>query len=225
MIEEEPSPSQMTGDSLGKFSLLTVSVVTVLLTAGLIADRQKVTLALICGLTFFTLFGGMVIVVLSGQLTAIIVNHQKERRLRIRDQLHFSLYQPVLPAPIMTPQLPEVGDTMGERGEINYDPLSYPPPPHFVPAVPAVGDNIKVSAYEFVNNLFVDGSIDSKRVLPEGSRSPGQIQLKKPRPEVLEYLLSLGMVKTNEQRMLFFNVEQFPTLVHAKRAIKIGVKE
>src|SRR5262245_27061125 len=180
MESRDNGPSQMTGDSLGKFSLLTVFLVTVLLVGGLIVDKQAVTLAFVCGVSFFVLFGGLVILTLSGQLVRLIEIHQKERTVRLRDELHFSLYEPVaLPkvevVPVMA--LPE--------------PPTAPEGARFIPAVPLVEEHIKVSAYEFINNLYENGAINPKRVLPETSKSPNQIQLRKPRPEVLEYLLSL----------------------------------
>lgn len=209
-------------DTLGKFSLLTILLVTVLLIGGMIADKQRVALAFICGVTFFTVFGGMVIFVLSGQLASIIINHQKERTVRLRDRMQYEIYsQPSEQISLVQPQRLEDRSEIVEKGEIDTPQLH----PTFVPAVPSVEEGIKITSYEFVYNLYEGGSLNPAKVLPEGSKSPGQIQYKKPRPEVVDYLLALGMIKVGDNKMLFFNYKLYPTLREAQRAIKHGVRE
>lgn len=211
------SQSSTSGDTLGKFSLLTITLVTVLLIGGMIADKQRVAMAFICGVSFFSLFGGMVILVLSGQLASMINNFQREKTVRLRDEMQFKLYvQPTQQISVVQPeQLPDMErDKIVDKNK-----------PYFVPAVPSVEEGIKIASYEFIYNLFEGGALNGTKVLPEGSKSPGQIQHKKPRPEVVEYLLALGMVSVGENRMLFYNYTRYPTLVEAQRAIKHGVRE
>lgn len=199
---------------LVRFSLTIVFAVTVLLIGGLIADKQSTTLAVVSGTLFFTLFGGFVILVLSGQLTRIHETHEKEQTVRQRDRMSFSL--------VTAPQLPvqpEVREVMAETPAL--------PTNTFVPAVPEGREGVKIAAYDFIYALFengTEGKPDPKRVLPKESKAPGKIQYSKPKPEVLEYLMGLDMVRMDEGKMIFYNEPDFPTLVEAKRTIKHGRK-
>lgn len=205
-LETVSSPSASSG--IGKFALLTVTLVTAMLIVGMIADHQRVALALVCGLVFFSLFGGLVILAETGQLATIIVSGQREKTTRIRDRMQYSLYvQPAVEQPAF--ELVEPAQLPDQR---------------FIPAIPNADEGVKIASYDFVYNLYSGGAIDETRVLPKESKSPGQIQFKKPRGEVVEYLLSLGMVRVGENRMLFFDYIRYPTLVEAKRAIKHGIR-
>lgn len=202
--------ASLSSDSLAKFALLTVFAVTVLLIGGMIADRQRVLMAFICGTLFFSVFGGIVILVLSGQLGAMVINYQNQRTMRLHDERQFLLYQ--------QPQVTVVEPLRVEERSVVKG------LPNFVPAVPAVAEDVKLSSYGFVVGLFKDGQTNPERVLPEGSKSPGQVQAKKPKPEVVEYLLGLGMIRVDvKSRMMFFNVRDFPTLREAQQAIKHGI--
>lgn len=197
-------------ETLGKFALLTVFLVTVLLIGGMIADRQRVAMAFICGVSFFSLFGGMVIFVLSGQLASIVINHQNQRTVRIFNEMQYALYDRSAPQ-IEVVEPAKLADLR-------------PSLPSFVPAVPKVGEHLKISTYEFVMGLYKDGAPDPERILPEGSKRPGQVQAKKPRIEVVDYLLALGMIRIDEEtRMMFFNVDRYPTLRECQNSIKHGV--
>lgn len=194
---------------LGRFAFTITFLVMLLLISGMIADHNSATIALLCGVSFFFFFGCLVLLALSGQLARIHGDYQKEKTTRHYQQLYFSvnsLELPSLPAP------------RDER-------VFMPPDSHFIPAVPAVDDGLKLAAYDFVYALFSDGAPDPKRILSEESKSPGQIQFKKPRPEVVEYLLALDIVRVGANKMLFFNTAQFPTLVEAGRMIKFGKRE
>lgn len=196
--------------TLGKFSLLIIFLFTVLLIGGMIADKQRVALAFICGVSFFTVFGGMVIFVLSGQLAAMVINYQNQKTVRMFNTMQFSLYDRAVPqVELVQPDLlPEQAQSL----------------PRFVPAVPQADEQLKLSAYDFVLGLFNNGQPDPERILPEGSNAPGQVQAKKPRPEVVEYLLGLGMISVNSKsRMLFFNVQKYSTLRKCQQAIKHGM--
>lgn len=220
-VSSPQTQASTSNDTLGKFSLLTILLVTILLIGGMIADKQRVALAFICGVSFFTVFGGMVIFVLSGQLASIIINFQKEKTVRLRDRMQYELYaQPAQQITLVQPEqlTANVADTEVDR-------IVDKKASNFVPAVPSVEEGIKIASYEFIYNLFENGSLNPTKVLPEDSRSPGQIQHKKPRPEVVEYLLALGMVRVGENRMLFYNYTRYPTLREAQRAIKHGVRE
>lgn len=197
-------------DTLGKFALLTILLVTIMLIGGMIADKQKVTMAFICGVGFFTVFGGMVIFILSGQMAAMIINHQNQRTVRMFNTMQFQLYAKDAPRivekNVETPMLEDVRPSL----------------PGFIPAVPLVSDQLKLSCYDFIVGLFgEDGAPNPEKILGEDSKRPGQIQAKKPRPEVVEYLLGLGIVtvepKTN---MLFFKVKEYPTLRECQQAIR-----
>lgn len=212
-VTSAQAQASASSETLGKFALLTVFLVTVLLIGGMIADKQRVALAFICGVSFFTLFGGMVIFILSGQLAAMVINHQNQRTVRMFNEMQFELYSK--PAPLI-----EVEDVEQPRLEDLGPSL-----PKFVPAVPKVDDQLKLSAYDFVLKLFKEGQPDPEKILPKDSKSPGQIQAKKPRPEVVEYLLALGMVSLNERKMMVFNVDTYPTQRDAQNAIRSGIKE
>jgi len=192
------------GPNMGPFALSTVVLMTLLLIVGMVIDKQRVGLAVICGVGFFSLFGGMVILVLSGQLTEIVKNQQDQVTIRLHDERQFLL----LRQEVKVAELPQLATEV-------------PQLPTFVPAVPTVADEVKLSCYDFVVSLFKDGRPDPERILPEGSKRPGQVQMSKPRAEVVAYLSALGMIRTDPQtRMLFFNVKDYPTLREAQQAIK-----
>lgn len=196
--------------SLVQFSLTIVFAVTVLLIGGLIADRQRASLAVLCGTTFFALFGGFVILVLSGHLTRLHATKEREKTVRERDRIRLHLYT-----------APQIG-VVEERGEM-VTPITARTT--FVPAVPAGSEGVKIAAYNFIYTLFEHGEQgrpDPKRVLDEETRSPNRIQLRKPREEVLDYLMGLGMVWEDENKVLFYNRKDFSTLIEAKLAIKRG---
>lgn len=199
-------------DALDIFSLSVVFLVTVILIVGMIVDRKSVTLSIVCGIGFFAVFGGFVISILSGQLTEMVINHQNQKTVRIFNKMQFELYQQE--APQLVTELPQLVAEVPQMAQI----------PSFVPAVPKVGEHLKISTYEFVMGLYKDGAPDPERILPEGSKRPGQVQAKKPRPEVVDYLLALGMVRIDEEtRMMFFNVNKYPTLRECQQSIKHGV--
>jgi hypothetical protein len=94
----------------------------------------------------------------------------------------------------------------------------------YIPARPIPTEQVQVDAYAWVMRLFRHGEIDPEKVLGAETRSPGQVQAKKPREEVLQYLLSLEMVRGGSKgEMLFFNQEVYTSLRTCQQAIKYGV--
>lgn len=204
------SQASTSNHQLGTFSIVIGFLVTVFLVGALIADHNSVTTTVVGGLVFFTLFAAMVLLVSSGQLASILINHQKETTVRLRDRQQYSLYlQPQGHITLVEPEQIEEQSVLAHR---------------FIPAVPTVEDGVKIACYDFIYGLFKDGAPDPDRILGKDTKSPYQIQAKKPRPEVLEYLMSLGMVWSNERKMLFFDTDRYPTLVEAQRAVKFGVR-
>lgn len=196
-------------DSLGRFALVIVFLATLVLIGGMVADKQRVAMAFMCGIGFFVVFGGFVILWLSGHLPAIIINAQNQKTMRLYHEQQFLLYQ-------AHPMQIEVAEPQ---------PLAeLPMTKSFVPAVPRVEETLKLSAYDFVAGLYKDGAPDPERILPKEAKRPGQVQAKKPRAEVVEYLQALGMISVDEEtRMLFFHTDRYSTLRECHQAIKHGV--
>lgn len=205
--------ASISSETLGKFALRSILYVTILLIGGMIADKQKVTLAFLSGITFFIFFGGAVILVLSGQLAVMFLGYQREKTVRDFNMMQYQLYQ------ASPPRLETV-----KAVEKQLLPEPRPSLPSFIPAVPAVDERLKLSCYNFVLGLFKDGTIDREKVLGEDTKKPGQIQGKKPAPEVVEYLLSLDMIWIDEKtKMPFYNESKYPTQREAQQAIKHGI--
>lgn len=202
--------SSVSSEAIAKFSFLTAFCMAIVLIIGLVLDWKQVALAFVVGAVFFLGFGVFVVLVLSGQLAAIVNNYFVQKTIQRRDVMQFQLY--FQPAPQLEdaerPNLPDLRPSL----------------PSFVPAVPSADEGIKIAAYDFVYQLFKEGRPDPERILGPETKRPYQIQFKNPRPEVLDYLLSLGMVSRHPQtRNLLFNVTDCPTLREAQQAIKHGV--
>lgn len=89
-----------------------------------------------------------------------------------------------------------------------------------MPAVPFISDNTKIDAANFINQLF-DG--DGRPLPSKITRNKGQIQHKSPTPEAVEYMASLGIVRTGDGNTLYFNVTTFPTHRDVLNCIRTGV--
>lgn len=206
------APASVGGESLARFALTTGFLMAILLIVGLVIDKQRVALAFICGTAFFTLFGGGVIALLSGQLTSMVAVWQVQKTVRLQELTQLQMAQTMAPAP---PTIEVVR------------PLELPAPekalPNFVSAVPQVSEVVKADSYSFVYKLYKDGKLDPERVLGENTKAPGKIQLKKERPEVMEYLKALRIVIEDEStRMIYYNAKEYPTWLDCRLAIRIG---
>lgn len=194
----------------GNFPIAVVFAATCIIIWGMIADNQRVALAITCGIAFFSFLVVMVMLVQTGQLVAAYHIYQKEKTLREQNKMQYEL---LVREPLQI-------TAEGEKGETNYAPIA----PNFVPARPNVSEEVKVAAYAWVMPLFKDGSLDTEKVLGAGTRSPGQVQAKKPAPEVLEYLLGLEVVSGGGKgEMLFFNAKAYDSLRKCQQAIKYGL--
>lgn len=193
---------------LGQFALGIGFLFTVFMVTGMIVDQKSVTLAFLCGTLFLAFLVVLVVLSVSGQLAAIVINGQNERTKQEYNRMQYSLYMRE-PAQLEMGTLPQLEESPQQR--------------NFIPARPQADERIKVSAYEFINNLYLDEVPDPERVLPKEHHSrPGQIQWTKPKKDVLEYLLALGVIREGEGRMLFLNFE-YDTLRKAKLAIKHNI--
>lgn len=195
----------------GKFALSIVFAATCVLIGGMILDSQKVTLALTCGISFFSFLVVLVLLVQTGQLASAYRHYESEKTLRVQARIQYEVY---LREPEKTP-LPEPPLPKQPQGILLNT---------YIPARPPAGEQVKVEAYAWVLALFKNGVPDPERILGSASRSPGQVQAKKPSKEVLEYLLSLEMVRGGGKgEMLFFQQETYSSLRVCQQAIKYGV--
>lgn len=195
----------------GKFVIAITFAATCVLVGGMILDNQRVTLALTCGITFFSFLVVMVMLVQTGQLVSAVNHYQTEKTQREQARLQYEVYLREVPA-LAVPEpalLREVSDVQVGK---------------FVPARPPADEALRVQAYSWVMPLFREGLPDPERILSRASKSPGQVQAKKPGEEVLSYLLGLEMVRGGGKgEMLFFNQETYTTLRKCQQAIKYGV--
>jgi hypothetical protein len=212
------SQASASNAALGRFSLIVIFAVTVLLIWGMSLDQKRVALAFLCGTAFAAFLVIFVVLVLSGQLAAIIINGQKERTKREHDRMQYWLY--MREAPQMTVFEPEQVE----------ESRNFLPTANFVAARSEANPFLQVAAYEFILQLFEDGEnpgekvIDRDKILGEGTKRPGQIQnTKKPREEVVNLLLELGVVTVNEWNMLVYNERQYPTLRDVHQTIMANV--
>ena len=166
-----------TDTGTGKFALAVVFAATCVLIGGMILDNQRVALALICGIGFFTFLVILVLLVLTGQLASAYRYYESERTIRHQVRLQYEMYVREAHAPSL----------IEEEVESQAILLNTYKGAAFVPARPAPSEQMKVDAYAWVMRLFKNGMPDPERILSKESRSPGQVQAKKPSAEVLEY--------------------------------------
>lgn len=202
-------PASQVDTGTGKFALAVVFAATCVIIAGMVLDSQSVTLALTCGIGFFTFLVILVLLVHTGQLASAYRHYETEKTLRTQARWQYEVYMRELPQPPF-PALEEVPQAI----LLNT----------YIPARPVPSEQVKVDAYAWVMRLFKHGELDPERVLGPETRSPGQVQAKKPSAEVLEYLLALEVVRGGGKgEMLFFNYAIYPSLRFCQQAIKYGV--
>lgn len=211
MEEYDSKTASHVDTGTGRFALSIVFAATCVLIGGMILDSQKVTLALTCGIAFFSFLVVLVLLVQTGQLASIVKHYESEKTLREQVRIQYELYvreAPQLPAPAPEPP------TQPQAILLNT----------YIPARPTPSEQVQVEAYAWVLALFKAGVPDPEKILPDTSRSPDQVQAKKPRPEVLEYLLSLEILRGGGKgEMLFFNQKVYSSLRVCQQAIKYGV--
>lgn len=200
---EQPSPQH--SNVLNSVNWMSAGVAT-LLSIGMIVDKNSVTVSVLSGVAFYAAIAGTLVA------TPLILNHQDQVTIRRRDELPY-LYMPQ--------QEPQRRMSLVDPVQLPGSP-STPATPSYVPAVARAKDELKVAAAGWVSQLF-DG--ETGRPLPNRiTRAKGNVQLKSPEPEVVEYLCSLGIISQDEGRHLFYNTALFPTLREAINAIGTGVR-
>jgi hypothetical protein len=216
-VAQDARTTQLPPDWLAIGAIAADVLVTVIVIAAMIYDRQSVTVAVLSGVTFFVLFGSFVILTLSGTLTEIITNGQKQKTARQLHHLQYVAQTEAARVEVLRPRQLEYTPPT--------HPLQLPDSPRFVPAVPSAGESLKVAAVGWVTQLF---DTTTGRPLPDRiTRNKGQIQIKSPEPEVIDYLASLGMVRTGSGKQLYWNGDDttgFPTLRQSINAIRAGLR-
>jgi hypothetical protein len=105
-------------------------------------------------------------------------------------------------------------DTAGQQGRMIVEPapasMALPAggvqpasmPPGYVSAIPPISHNVKVAAAAWVAQLFNEstGQPLKNRITP----NKRQIQLRSPEPEIVEYLIAVGLVAEDEGRHLYW---------------------
>lgn len=199
-------------DSLAKGAIIADVLVTVIVIAGMAYDSHSVTISVLSGVTFFLLFGALVILTLSGALPAMVINGQNQKTTR---QLHRLQY---------TAQMEQAQRvTVVDHPQLPYEapaPMQLPSSPSFVPAVAPVEDNLRFMAAGFINELFdlETGEFHPKRVTPNAK----QIQRKPPNKDVEKYLEQLGVIVRGKGGQWYWNESLFPTRMEAINATRRG---
>lgn len=93
-----------------------------------------------------------------------------------------------------------------------------PAGPRFVPPVPVAGDEMRAAAAGWIAQLFDPETGKATRI----TRNKGQIQIKSPEPEVVDYLESLGIVRVGEGKQLYWDMALYPNRRSALQAIRTG---
>jgi hypothetical protein len=199
---EQQQPPQAV-NVLNSVNWMSAGVAT-LLSLGMILDRHSVTVSVLSGVAFYGAIAGTLVA------TPLILNHQDQVTIRRRDEMPYRyLPQPEARVGLVDPvRLPVAA--------------SLPDTPRFVPAVPRIQDNIKVAAAGWVTQLF--DTSDGTPLPTKITRNKGQVQIKSPEPEVVEYLASLGIVRVGDGKQLYWQMDTCPTYRYALNAIRTGVK-
>src|SRR5690606_31054973 len=131
-----------------------------------------VTISVLSGVAFFLLFGALVILTLSGALSAMVINGQNQRTIRRQNEMQYQIWVQQQAAPqvavVDPPQLPYSDPAPA---------MQLPQSSSFVPAVPRPNERLVMSCVEFVTALFDDnGTPNPRRILGPHTKRPGQIQ-------------------------------------------------
>lgn len=197
--------------SLAVGALAVDVLMTAVLITGMVIDKHSVTLSVLSGVTFFLVFGSLVMLTLSGTLTHIITNGQNNRTTRHMYDLQYDA------------EMEQLRVTVADRPRLAYTPsappLQLPDSPTYVSAVPPANEVIKVAAASFITQLF---DTSTGRPLPTRiTKNKQQIQFKSPESDVVEYMKSLGIV-VQEGNHLYYNATHFPTYREAINAVRTG---
>ena len=194
------------------FALTIIFAATCVIIGGMIADQQRVALAVICGIAFFSFLVVMFTLVQTGQLVAAYRVYQREKTLRAEHRWQYEAY-------LREQQVTVVNEQISLPSEQTSLPAT-----NFVTANPRADEGLKIAAYAWVTPLFKGDKLDPERVLPDSSRSPDKVQMRKPAPEVLEYLRGLEILRGGEKgATLFFNQSNYNSLRKCRQAIKYGI--
>lgn len=197
------SPPTKQADVLHSVNWMSGAVAAIL-SVGMIADKHSVTVSVLSGVAFYGTVAGILV------MTPLILNHQDNVTIRRRDEL---------PYRYMPQHTPHIGLVDPVRLP---EPAPLPQSPRFIPAVPYAKEGLKASAIGWVTQLF---DPDTGEILPNKiTRNKGQVQIKTPEAEVVEYLSSLGMVRIGEGKQLYWQSDPYSTFRYALNAIRTGVK-
>lgn len=86
-------PKFAPSDILGAFAIIADVLVTIFIVVGMAQDQHSVTVSVLSGVAFFFLFGALVLLTLSGTLTAIVTNGQNQKTIQQRDALPYRYAQ------------------------------------------------------------------------------------------------------------------------------------
>lgn len=148
--EQETLAPIQASDSLAKGAIIADVLVTIIVMGGMAYDSHSVTISVLSGVTFFLLFGALVILTLSGALPAMVINGQNQQTTRQLHRLQYTaqMEQAQRVEVVRHPQLEYTQPT---------EPMQLPSSPSFVPAVPPADEQLKLRCYTFVRDLFDGG--------------------------------------------------------------------
>lgn len=197
------SPPTKQADVLHSVNWMSGAVAAIL-SVGMIADKHSVTVSVLSGVAFYGTVAGILV------MTPLILNHQDNVTIRRRDEL---------PYRYMPQHTPHIGIVDPVRLP---EPAPLPQSQRFIPAVPATRESLKATAAGWITQLFDpdDGTPLASKI----TRNKGQVQVKSPDFEIVEYLEALGMVRVGDGKQLYWQADTYPTLRYAINAIRTGVK-
>jgi hypothetical protein len=175
-------------------------------------NNESATTALITFMLFFAFATPLGVMANNGSIAHIISTLSEHATIREQNRQVYTLQRES--APLLSAEPPPTYT-------LPADPLQTPSaPPSYIAAVPRVDPLLKVAAAGWVSQLFDERGAPNSKI--KGAKS--NIQVSKPEEEVREYLLSLGIIREDEGRNLYFDLDLFPVLRYALNTINTGVR-
>ncbi len=181
--EAQAQPVTYAVDGLGKVVTGANILVAIILVAAMYYDSHSATVAVLSGVAYFSLSTTMALLTLSGSLTHIVTNGQREKTIRLRDKNLYSLQAAQLQVSLVPPvQIPRMEPAR---------PPALPQAPNFVAAHAEPDDGTRREAAAWLLQLYgADGSPDPKKVLMKSEKErPGRVRIAAPSAPAKQLLL------------------------------------
>lgn len=177
-------------------------LVTVVLVGAMYSDSHSATVAVLAGVGYFALTTGLTVLALSGTLTAVVTNRQRELTIRQRDRMAYHLAaQQAMPhaAPLLSidqsaaQPLMLTGDT-------------------YVPAH-AHETTVRIQALAWLRPLYLaNGAFAPSMVVSSSDTAKaGWVKAKWPSREVIDYLRRRGVLRDHGHALQLRVVDEWTT--------------